>query len=161
MPDFKNSVEKCETLEELLKRADIITIHTPKTEETINIITKKELALCKNGVRIINCARGGLINEEDLFEAIKEGKVASAGIDVLKDEPHAVSPLIQLPQCVVTPHIGAGTDEAQDNVGVTIASEVLSALRGEMVANAVNLPTLRPQDLEDMQSYSAAWRVSG
>ena len=149
----KFGVEKCETLEELLKRADIITIHTPKTEETINIITKKELDLCKNGVRIVNCARGGLINEEDLFVAIKEGKVASAGIDVLKDEPHAVSPLIQLPQCVLTPHIGAGTDEAQDNVGVTIASEVLSALRGEMVANAVNLPTLHPQDLEDMQGY--------
>ena len=149
----KFGVEKCEILEELLKRADIITIHTPKTEETINIITKKELDLCKKGVRIINCARGGLINEDDLFAAIKEGKVASAGIDVLKDEPRAVSPLIQLPQCVLTPHIGAGTDEAQDNVGVTIASEVLSALKGEMVANAVNLPTLRPQDLEDMQSY--------
>lgn len=138
-------------MEELLKRADIITIHTPKTGETINIITKKELDLCKKAAyALLNGARGGLINEEALFEAIKEGKVASAGIDVLKDEPNAISPLIKLPQCVVTPHIGAGTDEAQDNVGLTIAREVLSALKGEMVANAVNLPTLHPQDSEDM-----------
>lgn len=149
----KFGVEKCETLKELLQKADIISIHTPKTEETINIITKEELALCKKGVRIVNCARGGLINEEDLYEAIREGIVASAGIDVLKDEPHAISPLIQLPQCVLTPHIGAGTDEAQDNVGVTIAREVLSALKGEMVANAVNLPTLHPHDLEEMKTY--------
>lgn len=149
----KFGVEKCATLADLLKVSDIITIHTPKTEETVDIITKKELDLCKNGVRIINCARGGLINEEDLLLAINEGKVASAGIDVLQDEPHAISPLIKLPQCVVTPHIGAGTDEAQDNVGVTIASEVLSALKGEMVPNAVNLPTLHPQDLEGLKTY--------
>ena len=149
----KIGATKCDTLEELLQQADIITIHTPKTEETINIITKKELALCKTGVRVINCARGGLINEDDLLAAIKEGKVASAGIDVLKDEPNAISPLIQMTQCVVTPHIGAGTDEAQDNVGLTIAQEVISALNGEMVPNAVNLPTLHPQDLEGLKTY--------
>lgn len=149
----KYSAEKCVTLEELLREADIITIHTPKTEETFNMIGTKEFALCKPGVRVVNCARGGLINENDLATAIREGIVASAGIDVLVDEPKPISPLIDLPECVLTPHLGADTTEAQDNVGIAIAEEVISALKGEMVANAVNLPTLHPQDLEDMQAY--------
>lgn len=149
----KYNAEKCETLEDLLKVSDFITIHTPRTEETMNMVTTKEWALCKKGVRVVNCARGGLFNENDLAKAIKEGIVASAGIDVLVDEPKPISPLIDLPQCVLTPHLGADTDEAQDNVGIAIAEEVIAALRGEMVPNAVNLPTLQPTELEEMQSY--------
>lgn len=136
-----------------MEQADFISIHTPKTEETFDMITAKEFAKCKRGVRVVNCARGGLINENDLAAAIKEGIVASAGIDVLVDEPKPISPLIDLPECVLTPHLGADTTEAQDNVGIAIAEEVIAALHGEMVPNAVNLPTLQPTELKEMQGY--------
>ncbi len=149
----KLGVEKCETLDELLKKSDVISIHTPKTEETVNILGAAEFAKCKKGVRVVNCARGGLYNEQDLAEAIEKGIVASAGIDVLVDEPKPISPLIDLEQCVLTPHLGADTTEAQDNVGIAVAEEVISALKGDMVPNAVNLPTLHPQDLEEMLDY--------
>ena len=156
IPDsiFKQyGVEKCETLEELLKASDVITIHTPKTEETINMLGAAEFAKCKKGVRVVNCARGGLYNEQDLAEAVKKGIVASVGLDVLVDEPKPISPLIDLPQCVLTPHLGADTTEAQNNVGIAIAHEVVNALKGEMVPNAVNLPALHPQELETMVQY--------
>jgi len=146
-------VEKCVTLEEMLRRSDVITIHTPKTEETVNIIGDREFAMCKKGVRVVNCARGGLINEEALVRAIKEGIVASAGVDVLIGEPKPISPLINIPECVVTPHLGAETWEAQVNVGVAVAEEVISALHGEMVPNAVNLPALHSQELNEMLDY--------
>ncbi|MCH4158382.1 MAG: phosphoglycerate dehydrogenase [Acidaminococcaceae bacterium] len=149
----KYNVEKCETLDDLLKAADVISIHTPKTAETMNMITYKEWKKCKKGVRVVNCARGGLYNEQDLAKAIKEGIVASAGIDVLVDEPKPISPLIDLPQCVLTPHLGADTTEAQDNVGIAIAEEVIAALRGEMVPNAVNLPALGADELAAVQDY--------
>lgn len=149
----KYNAKKCETLDELLKEADVISIHTPKTDETMNMITYKEWGKCKKGVRVVNCARGGLFNEQDLARAIKEGLVASAGIDVLVDEPKPISPLIGLPECVLTPHLGADTQEAQDNVGIAIAEEVISALRGEMVPNAVNLPALQAGELEVMKKF--------
>lgn len=149
----KFNVEKCETLAELLGQVDFLTIHTPRTEETMNMITSKEWALCKKGVRVVNCARGGLFNEQDLAQAIRDGIVASAGIDVLMDEPKPISPLIDLPQCVLTPHLGADTFEAQDNVGIAIAEEVISALHGEMVPNAVNLPSLQASELDAVKDY--------
>jgi D-3-phosphoglycerate dehydrogenase len=149
----KYNVEKCAKLDNLLKQADFISIHTPRTEETMNMITYKEWKKCKKGVRVVNCARGGLYNEQDLAKAIKEGIVASAGIDVLVDEPKPISPLIDLPQCVLTPHLGADTTEAQDNVGIAIAQEVISALRGEMVPNAVNLPALGADELAAVKDY--------
>ena len=147
----KYNARKCETLEDLLRNADVISIHTPKTDETMNMITYKEWQQCKKGVRVVNCARGGLYNEQDLARAIREGIVASAGIDVLVDEPNPISPLIDLPQCVLTPHLGADTYEAQDNVGLAIAEEVIAALHGEMVANAVNLPALQASELEKVK----------
>jgi D-3-phosphoglycerate dehydrogenase len=146
-------VEKCETLDDLLKQSDIITIHTPKTEETINMLGKKEWAKCKKGVRVVNCARGGLYNEQDLAEAVKEGIVASVGLDVVVDEPKPISPLIGMPQCVVTPHLGASTYEAQDKVGLSIAEEVINVLGGKMVPNAVNLPAVATTELEDLRGY--------
>ncbi len=149
----KYNAKKCEKLEDLLKEADFVTIHTPRTEETLNMIGYKEWQLCKKGVRVVNCARGGLYNEQDLARAIRDGLVASAGIDVLVDEPKPISPLIDLPQCVLTPHLGADTWEAQDNVGIAIAEEVIAALRGEMVPNAVNLPALQAGELEVMKQY--------
>ncbi len=157
----KLNVQKCETLEELLVLSDIITIHTPKTEETVNIIDEKELTIVKRGVIIINCARAGLINEDALGKALKDGRVLSAGIDVLMGEPHAVSPLIDYENVTITPHAGADTFEAQANVGRTIAQEVLACLRGEMVANAVNLPALLPNEIDQMKSYLYLGEVLG
>ena len=149
----KYNVKKCETLDELLKESDVISIHTPKTEETMNMITYKEWQKCKKGVRVVNCARGGLYNEQDLAEAVRQGIVASVGLDVVVDEPKPISPLIQMPQCVVTPHLGASTYEAQDKVGLSIAEEVINVLEGKMVPNAVNLPAISATELEDLRGY--------
>ena len=145
----RNGVEKCQTLEELLKRADLITIHTPKTEETYGMVGEAQMKLCKKGVRIVNAARGGLINEKALYAAIKAGQVAGAGIDVLdpepgydKPEPTYQNPLLELDQVLITPHLGASTKEANYNVGTEITKLVGAALKGEMVA-AVNMPSLQ------------------
>jgi len=145
----RNVVEKCQTLEELLKRADLITIHTPKTEETYGMVGEAQMKLCKKGVRIVNAARGGLINEKALYAAIKSGQVAGAGIDVLdpepgydKPEPTYQNPLLELDQVLITPHLGASTKEANYNVGTEITKLVAAALKGEMVA-AVNMPPLQ------------------
>ncbi|WP_418377984.1 phosphoglycerate dehydrogenase [Acidaminococcus sp.] len=148
-------VEKCETLDDLLKEADVITIHTPKTEETVNMLGAAEWKKCKKGVRVVNCARGGLYNEQDLAEAVKAGIVASVGLDVVVDEPKPISPLIGMPQCVVTPHLGASTFEAQDKVGLAIAEEVINVLSGKMVPNAVNLPAIAATELEDLRGFLA------
>ena len=110
-------VEKVE-LDELFARADFITLHTPLTDKTRNIINKAAIAKMKDGVRIINCARGGLINEGDLVEALKSGKVAGAGIDVFETEPATESPFFALENVVCTPHLGAATSEAQENVAL-------------------------------------------
>ncbi|SET08769.1 D-3-phosphoglycerate dehydrogenase [Natronincola peptidivorans] len=157
----KFGVEKKEKLEDLVKESDFISIHTPKTEETFGMIGEKEFKLAKKGVRVVNCARGGIICEDALVKAMKEGIVASAGIDVLVDEPNTTSPLLDIDNVIITPHLGADTVEAQDNVGVTIAHEVVSALKGEMVPNAVNLPTLHHHELESLQSYLELGEVLG
>lgn len=149
----KLGIEKLDNLDELLKRSDFISVHTPKTKETIGIINAESFKLVKKGVRIVNCARGGIIDEAALNQALIEGIVAGAAIDVLKDEPHPISPLLDLDSTVITPHLGADTFEAQKNVGETVAIEVFEALKGKLVANAVNLPTLSQQELEHMKPY--------
>lgn len=157
----RNGVEKCETLEELLKRADLITIHTPKNAETYGMVGEEQLKLCKKGVRIVNAARGGLINEKALYNAIKSGQVAAAGIDVLDPEPGYdkppeeqtyQNPLLELDNVVITPHLGASTHEANYNVGTAITQLVAAALNGEMVA-AVNMPPLKSSDLIQLKPY--------
>lgn len=151
---FKNlGVEKKNKLEELMAQCDILTVHTPKTEETYGIIGKEQFKAAKKGLTVINCARAGIVNEEALMEALKTNIVKRAGIDVLEGEPHATSPLLDFDNVIVTPHAGADTVEAQDNVGITVAQEVISALRGEMVPNAVNLPTLPIQELDTIKAY--------
>ncbi|NLB18661.1 MAG: phosphoglycerate dehydrogenase [Syntrophomonadaceae bacterium] len=145
--------EKKTTLEELAKEADYITVHTPRNQETMGIIGRKELALAKDGVRVVNCARGGIINEQALLEALQSGKVASAGLDVFEEEPAENNPLFEFKNVVVTPHLGADTKEAQERVGTNIAEQVVKALRGEMVPNVVNLPTVLRQDLEFFRPY--------
>lgn len=155
------NVEKKETLDDLLREADIITLHTPKTEETLGMIGERELNLVKPGVRIINCARGGLVNEEAVYAALKDGRVAAAAFDVLSKEPCTDSPLYELENFTVTPHIGATTAEAQESVGLTIVEEVAAALDGGMVPNAVNLPMISAHDLRSIQPYLALGELLG
>ncbi|WP_027624274.1 phosphoglycerate dehydrogenase [Clostridium lundense] len=149
----KYNVEKKNTLEELLKEADFITIHTPRTEETIGIIGEKEVDLMKDGVRIVNAARGKLIEEKALCKGLASGKIASVGIDVHDKEPRYSAELYNFPNVVVTPHIGATTVEAQQNVGLTIAKQVLKGIKGEIVPNAVNLPAIHRDELREIQPY--------
>ncbi|MFI5779220.1 phosphoglycerate dehydrogenase [Nocardia sp. NPDC051570] len=127
------------SLDELLQRADLISVHLPKTPETKGLLSKEKLALTKKGVIIVNAARGGLIDEAALADAIKSGHVRGAGIDVFETEPCTDSPLFELPQVVVTPHLGASTSEAQDRAGTDVAKSVLLALAGEFVPGAVNV----------------------
>ena len=119
---------------------DIITIHTPKTEETINMIDKEEIAKMKDGVVLINCARGGLYNEEALIEGLKSGKIYMAGIDVFSKEPATNHPLLDLDNVTVTPHLGANTKESQRNIAIQAAENAISAARGVAYPNALNLP---------------------
>ncbi len=149
----KAHVEKRETLDDLIRESDILTVHTPKTEETFGMIGKEQFKLAKPGLRVVNCARGGIVNEKALYEAMQEGIVASAACDVMVEEPCLNAPLYKLDNFIVTPHIGATTDEAQENVGISVAQEVVDALRGDMVPNAVNLPTLKKEELEEIQPY--------
>jgi D-3-phosphoglycerate dehydrogenase len=127
------------TLDELLERADVISIHLPKTPETLGLIGKDQLARTKKGVFIVNAARGGLIDEDALAEAVRSGHVGGAGIDVYVTEPTTASPLFEHPAIVVTPHLGASTSEAQDRAGTDVARSVLLALAGEFVPDAVNV----------------------
>jgi len=127
------------SLDQLLAESDFISIHLPKTPETAGLIGARELALTKKGVRIVNAARGGLIDEQALADAIRSGHVAGAGIDVFATEPCTDSPLFGLPGVVVTPHLGASTAEAQDKAGLAVARSVRLALQGEFVPDAVNV----------------------
>jgi len=126
-------------LDELLKNSDFISIHLPKTKETANLIGKDALAKVKPTVRIINAARGGVLDENALYEALKEGRVAGAGLDVFATEPCTDSPLFTLDNVVATPHLGASTDEAQERAGIAVAISVRKALSGELVPDAVNV----------------------
>jgi D-3-phosphoglycerate dehydrogenase len=126
-------------LDDLLKRSDFITIHLPKTKETANLIGVEALKKVKPSVRIINAARGGVLDEAALYDAIVEGRVAGAGLDVYVTEPCTDSPLFQLDQVVATPHLGASTDEAQERAGIAVAVSVRKALAGELVPDAVNV----------------------
>ena len=126
-------------LDELLRESDFISIHATKTPETVGLIGARELAMVKPGVRIVNAARGGLIDEQALADALAEGRVAGAGIDVYAKEPCTSSPLFAFDNVVATPHLGASTHEAQDKAGVAVARSVKLALQGEFVADAVNI----------------------
>ena len=134
------------SLDEIWARADYITVHTPKTKDTTNLINADVLARIKPGVRIVNAARGGIIDEKALAEAIKSGRVAGAGLDVFADEPPKDSPLFAISdKLVLTPHLGASTHEAQFNVAIDIAEQIKDYLTGKMVRSPVNLPSMRPE----------------
>lgn len=129
-----------ENLDDILKNSDFITIHTPKTNETIDIISDKELEKLKDGVRLINCARGGLYNEKMLEKGLKSGKIAYLGIDVLDKEPATDHALLEFENVSATPHLGANTYESQEKIAIAAAEQAISAARGVSYPNALNLP---------------------
>jgi D-3-phosphoglycerate dehydrogenase len=145
-------VEKAE-LNDLLARADFITLHTPLTDQTRGIIDARALARTKPGVRIINCARGGLIDEAALKDALESGHVAGAGLDVFAVEPARENPLFALDQVICTPHLGASTTEAQENVALQVAEQMADFLLQGAVVNAVNMPSLSAEDAPKLRPY--------
>lgn len=141
-------------LDEIYKEADFITLHLPKTKDTMNMINKDTIEKMKDGVRIVNCARGGLINEADLADAINKGKVAGAAIDVFEEEPLVSSPLQDCgDKVVLTPHLGASTKEAQLNVAIDVAEQIKDVLSGGVARSAVNLPGLKPDLVVHIKHY--------
>ena len=147
-------IEKVE-LKELLARADFITLHTPLTDQTRNILSRENLAKTKKGVRIINCARGGLIDEAALKEALDSGHVAGAALDVFVEEPAKASPLFGTPGFVATPHLGASTTEAQVNVAIQVAEQMSDFLMRGGVTNALNMPSLSAEEAPRLRPYMA------
>ncbi len=140
-------------LETIWRRSDFITLHTPKTKETANLVNKGTIAKMKDGVRIINCARGGIVNEGDLFEALKSGKVAAAAFDVFEKEPPENHPLLTLDTFIATPHLGASTREAQENVATAVAEQIVDYLVAGTVRNAVNVPSVPADQLPTLSPY--------
>jgi len=150
----KLGVQKVD-LDELLARADFITLHVPKTEQTSNILNAEAIAKMKPGVRVINCARGGLVDEAALAEALKSGHVAGAAFDVFEVEPATDSPLFNLPNVVCTPHLGAATTEAQENVAVQVAEQMSDYLLTGAVTNALNMPSVTAEEAKTMGPWLA------
>ena len=145
-------VEKVE-LDDLLRRADFITLHTPLTEKTRNVIDANALAKMKKGVRIINCARGGLVDEAALVDALKSGHVAGAAFDVFVEEPATSNPLFELPNVVCTPHLGASTAEAQENVALQVAEQMSDYLLRGAISNAVNFPSITAEEAPRLRPF--------
>jgi D-3-phosphoglycerate dehydrogenase len=145
-------VEPVSTLEEAYADADLLTLHLPLTEETRGVLDAEAFSLMRDGVRIVNAARGELVDEDALAEAIRSGKVAGAALDVFGSEPYS-GPLLELDEVIVTPHLAASTSEAQDRAGLMIAEQVVAALEGGLVETAVNIPMVEQADLEMLGPY--------
>jgi len=141
------------SVDEIVEDADFITVHTPLTKETKHMLSRDQFARMKDGVRLLNCARGGIIDEKALAEALESGKVAAAALDVFEEEPPLGNPLLDYPQVVVTPHLGASTEEAQINVAIDVAAELLNILQDRPFKNAVNIPSLSGEAMKQLQPY--------
>jgi D-3-phosphoglycerate dehydrogenase len=141
------------SFDELLSRSDFITIHTPLTDETRNLIDQNAFDKMREGVILINCARGGIINERDLFDTIKGGRVAGVALDVFEKEPAIGNPLLELEEVISTPHLGAATEEAQENVAIAISQQIVDYLLLGEVRNAVNMPAVSPDILPSLRPY--------
>jgi D-3-phosphoglycerate dehydrogenase len=141
------------SMDELLNKSDFISVHTPLTDETRNLIDKNSFRKMRKGVILINCARGGIVNEKDLYEAIKEGKVAGAALDVFEKEPAIENPLLELEEMIGTPHLGASTGEAQENVSIAIAQQIVDYFILGEARNAVNMPVVSPDILPFLRPY--------
>ena len=147
-------VEKVE-LDELLRRADFITLHVPMTAQTKNVLSREALAKTKKGVRIINCARGGLVDEQALRDALDAGHVAGAAFDVFSEEPATANPLFGHPNVICTPHLGAATTEAQENVALQVAEQMSDYLLSGAITNAVNFPSISAEDAPKLRPFVA------
>jgi D-3-phosphoglycerate dehydrogenase len=145
-------VEKVE-LDDLLARADVITLHTPLTDKTRNVLSAEAIAKTKKGVRIVNCARGGLVDEAALAEALKSGHVAGAAFDVFITEPATENPLFGLPNVICTPHLGASTTEAQENVALQVAEQMSDYLLRGAISNAVNFPSITAEEAPKLKPF--------
>ncbi len=151
---FKDlGVEGAESIEELLGKADLVTLHTPKTPETTGMIDAEAIAAMKDGARLVNCARGELVVLDDLLAGLESGKLAGAALDVFPAEPFTEHPIFAREDVVVTPHLGASTAEAQDRAGVVTAEQVTAALNGGVVTNAVNIAAVRPEAMEALAPF--------
>jgi D-3-phosphoglycerate dehydrogenase len=148
----KKGIELVE-MDDLLARSDFITIHTPMTKDTKHLINKQAFAKMKDGVLIVNAARGGIIHEQDLCDAVKAGKVGGAALDVWEKEPPGEHPLTKLPQVVCTPHLGASTGEAQVNVSVAVAQQLVAFLSTGTIKNAVNVPSISRELMAQIEPY--------
>ena len=155
--------EYVENLDDFWGKCDFITVHVPKTKDTLNMINKDSISKMKKGVRLVNCARGGIINENDLKEALDSGYVAGAAIDVYENEPNITEcPLLSCNgNIVLTPHLGASTQEAQTNVAIDVAEQIKEVLSGGSASSAVNIPSLRPDKLEPVKDYMHIAENSG
>lgn len=150
------------TVDDIVREADFITVHTPLTPETRHMIGEEQFARIKPGVRIINCARGGIIDEVALVAAIDAGRVAGAAFDVFEEEPPAADhPFLKHPQIIVTPHLGASTVEAQENVAIDVSEQLLHILRGEPFKNAVNMPPVAAEVLSKLEPYFSLGKKLG
>jgi len=147
--------------EDLLRRSDFVSLHLPLVSATYHFLSREELEIIKPGARIINCARGGLLDEEALYHALKEGKISGAALDVFEEEPPQDIPLLELDSVVLTPHLGASTEEAQVNVAMQVAEQVLKALEGESAVTAVNMPTLMPEVVSEVRPFMPLMRMLG
>ncbi|MFO8100684.1 MAG: phosphoglycerate dehydrogenase [Dehalococcoidia bacterium] len=141
------------SMDELLQISDYITIHVPKNKKTIGFINKAAFDKMKDGVMLINCARGGLVNEADLYEALQSGKVAAAALDVFETEPPGDSPLLKLDNVIATPHLGASTAEAQTKVAIEIAKQIIAFAKNNTIVNAVNAPTITGETVAKVEPY--------
>jgi len=153
-------VEKAD-LDTVLAKADFITLHTPLIEATRNLISREAIAKTKKGVRIINCARGGLVDEAALYDALKSGHVAGAALDVFEVEPATASPLFELDNVVCTPHLGASTNEAQENVALQVAEQISDFLLTGSVSNALNMPSVSAEEAPRLRPYMELGRLLG
>ena len=141
------------TLEELYQRAHFITIHTPKTKDTLGLINAQAIAQMQDGVMIVNCSRGGIVDEKALYEGLVSGKVAAAALDVFANEPPGENPLFSLDNFICTPHLGASTTEAQENVAVAVAEQMVDYLLHGVIKNAVNVPSVSADLIERIKPY--------
>jgi D-3-phosphoglycerate dehydrogenase len=146
-------VEGVDEIDDLLGRSDLVTLHVPKTPETIGLIGAETIAQMKDGARVVNCARGELVDLDALEAGLESGKLAGAALDVFPSEPFTEHPIFARPDVVVTPHLGASTAEAQDRAGVVTAEQVTAALSGGVVTNAVNIAAVRPEAMEALAPF--------
>jgi D-3-phosphoglycerate dehydrogenase len=155
------NVARAESVDEVLEQSDFVSVHVPRTPQTMDMIDEVALEKMKPSAYLINVARGGIVNETALYNALKQGSIAGAALDVFKEEPTTDSPLFALPNVVVTPHLGASTVEAQDRAGVTAAEQVAAALRGQVPLNAINAPVPVGEGAEFVAQFSELCETLG